>query len=106
MFTKLPVLESGDAPCACCPPSPSQLCSTAVISVGFGYAALTKDDEAVWTDQGQDWDDCMTLEDAESLASLDPDHDWRVILYGPLRGRVYQRQDGKWMLVELNKGFA
>lgn len=107
MFEQLPVLENGYNPCGCCPPIPSQLCSNAVIAVGFGYAALTKDGEAIWTEQGQDWDDCMTVEDAESIAKLAPDHDWRIVLYGPLRGRTYQRHgECQWMLVEVNEGFA
>lgn len=48
-----------------------------------------------------------TLADIEAMAIEDPDHDWRVILDGPLRGRTYQRQGEKfWILVDSNRGFA
>lgn len=49
------------------------------------------------------WD----FEEVEKLAAADPDHDWRIVLYGPLHGEVYQRHDaGVWNLVEKNEGFA
>lgn len=45
--------------------------------------------------------------DAESAAAADPDHDWRVTLFGPLHGEVYQRHSpGVWNLIEKNEGFA
>lgn len=45
--------------------------------------------------------------DAERAAVADPDHDWRIVLYGPLHGEVYQRHGlSEWMLVEKNEGFA
>jgi hypothetical protein len=49
----------------------------------------------------------MTVAQAEELAKADPDHDWRIVLHGPLRGMTYQRHgDTQWMLVEKNEGFA
>lgn len=49
------------------------------------------------------WD----VAEAEKLAATDPDHDWRIVLFGPLHGEVYQRHGpGQWMLVEKNEGFA
>lgn len=49
------------------------------------------------------WD----VAEVEKLASADPDHDWRIVMFGPLHGEVYQRQgDAKWVLVEKNEGFA
>lgn len=49
------------------------------------------------------WD----VEEAEKLAAADPDHDWRIVLFGPLHGEVYQRHGpGQWLLVEKNEGFA
>jgi len=47
-----------------------------------------------------------TVAQAEKVAAADPDHDWRIVLYAPLHGEVYQRQDGRWVLVEKNDGFA
>lgn len=49
------------------------------------------------------WD----VAEAEKMAAVDPDHDWRIVLYGPLHGEVYQRHaEGVWNLVEKNAGFA
>jgi hypothetical protein len=49
------------------------------------------------------WD----VAEAEKAALADPDHDWRIVLFGPLHGEVYQRHEaGAWMLVEKNEGFA
>ena len=79
-----------------------------MIAVGFGYAALHKDGAPVWSeDEAVSDNSMMTGADAEALAVQDPDHDWRIVLYGPLSGRTYQRHGpGQWMLVEKNEGFA
>lgn len=83
-----------------------------VIGVGFGMAVATKDDETVYDEmsvmhKGGDFDDLWTLQQVEDLALADPDHDWRVSLQGPLRGREYQRHDvGHWVLIDSNEGFA
>jgi hypothetical protein len=53
--------------------------------------------------QREYWD----VAEVEKLAALDPDHDWRIVLFGPLHGEVYQRHGvGEWNLIEKNKGFA
>jgi hypothetical protein len=45
--------------------------------------------------------------DAEKLAAADPDHDWRVVLDGPLSGVTYQRHGpAEWLVVAKNGGFA
>lgn len=107
-FELLPIVEGGDShPCGCCSPSRTQLCKDSRIAVGFGDARLTKDGETVWQESGHEWDECMTVEEAEEIARLDPDHDWRIVLHGPLRGATYQRQgDMAWLMVEKNEGFA
>lgn len=88
-----------------------------LIAVGFGFAACTKDGEIVLEepqlrynendepiDEEQDY---PTGADAEKLAAADPDHDWRIIIDGPLSGRTYQRQgEANWVLIEQNEGFA
>lgn len=49
------------------------------------------------------WD----VEEVEKLAARDPDHDWQIVLLGPLHGEVYQRHGvGEWCLIEKNEGFA
>ncbi len=107
-FTPLPAIEGGQpAPCLCCGPRLSQLCEESRIAVGFGYAALTKNGEVIWQENTHEWEDCLTVAQAEALAAADPDNDWRIVLHGPLRGQTYQRHGAmQWMLVEKNEGFA
>lgn len=78
------------------------------IAVGFGDAHVERDGEIVWSEPvGLDEDTFWTVADAEKAATTDPDHDWRIVKYGPLHGEVYQRHEpGKWVLIESNMGFA
>jgi hypothetical protein len=107
-WTKLPPIEAHYGGCLNCGPRPAQFPPDGVIAVGFGYAALHKDGAPVWSeDEAASDNSMMTGADAEALAAQDPDHDWRIVLHGPLSGRTYQRHGlGKWMLVEKNEGFA
>lgn len=104
----MPAIEGGQpSPCLCCGPRESQLCLESRIAVGFGMAALIKDGEWVWMEDGHEWHECMTVAQAEKLAAADPDHDWRIVLDGPLRGSTYQRHgEMRWVLVKTNQGFA
>ncbi len=79
-----------------------------VIAVGFGAAFVSKDGEQVLDgERGADRDEWVTFADAERLAVADPDHDWRVVLEGPLHGETYQRQGpGEWNCIKRNDGFA
>jgi hypothetical protein len=78
-----------------------------IIAVGFGCAQVTKDGEMVLDGEHPDLDGYITFADAERLASQDPDHDWRVILHGPLHGETYQRHGNLgWHCIERNEGFA
>ncbi len=54
------------------------------------------------------WQGLATDEELEAAwAAADPDHDWRIVLNGPLSGRTYQRHAaGEWALIEQNQGFA
>lgn len=77
-----------------------------MICVGFGIAQITKDDEIIYSDMSIA-DDVPLLEDFEGMAQQSPDHDWRLLLEAPLRGREYQRQGfEKWVLIDSNMGFA
>lgn len=76
-----------------------------VVAVGFGDAHIEKDGEIIFDEMRAD--DWHQLSEFEAMAKLDPDHDWRMVLYAPLRGQVYQRHDNdKWVLIESNEGFA
>ena len=78
-----------------------------LIAVGFGNAIVTKDGETVYKEPTEyDERDIWTTAEAEKLAAEDPDHDWRIVLYAPLYGRTFQRQDGHWLLIAENRGFA
>jgi hypothetical protein len=78
------------------------------IGVGFGVAQLLRDGEVVWEEHiRMAWEELKTVAEAESMAAADPEHDWRVLMYGPLSGATWQRQDvERWVLVEKNQGFA
>lgn len=77
------------------------------ITVGFGSAYVLRDGHVWWDSQGREYFDCMTIAQAEACAAIDPEHQWEIVLYGPLCGRVYRRQpDGRWLLDEINEGFV
>ena len=100
-WTKLPAIEGKFGGCLCCGVRASFFPPDGVIAVGFGYAGLHRDGEPTEDDA------YMTGKIAEERAAADPDHDWRILLEGPLSGRTYQRHGpGHWALVEQNMGFA
>lgn len=112
-WTKLPpwtgVLHQS---CSCCPPTEPRAPMDMIIAVGFGSAVATRDGVVVadgedMAEKATDADDWLTLEQVEAMAAADPDHDWRVSLQGPLRGREYQRHGaGEWVLTHSDEGFA
>lgn len=106
-WEKLPALDGRNNPCACCPPIPAVAQPDKIIAVGFGSADVTCDGREVYREPNDDsGDGYWDFARAEAEAVKDPDHDWRATLFGPLHGETYQRQDGKWVLVESNQGFA
>lgn len=107
-WEKKPAIEGKHGGCLNCGPRPSFFPADGLIAVGFGYAALHKDGETVWAESSDvDDDDLMTGAQAETLAAADPDHDWQIILHGPLSGRTYQRHAAnEWALIEQDMGFA
>ena len=49
----------------------------------------------------------ITGQDAELTAVQNPDHDWRIIMEGPMGGQEYQRHaPGEWVYVKRIPGFA
>lgn len=78
-----------------------------LIAVGFGSAYVTCDGLVVLDGERPPTDEFVTFSDAEALAIADPDHDWLVVLHGPLHGETYQRQGAEqWVLIATNEGFA
>jgi hypothetical protein len=106
-FEKLPPIQGGYGPCNCCGMIHDSLPMSNRICVGFGSATVCKGDECVFDAGNLDYFDCWTVQDAEDAAKADPDHDWRIHLYGPLKELHYQRHgDGHWVLYERGEGFA
>ena len=92
--------------CLNCPPVEQVADMNMLIAVGFGCAMVTRGKKVVYM-EGPNDEDYRKLSEFEAMAVADPNHDWRVTLEAPLRGRVYQRHDvAKWVLIESNMGFA
>jgi hypothetical protein len=93
------------------PNNPRYANMSMVIAVGFGSAYVFRDGKAIFDGEspaqyGYSETD-HTLAEFEAMAQLDPDHDWRVELYAPLKELEYQRQaDGRWLLIRTGMGFA
>jgi hypothetical protein len=78
-----------------------------MIAVGLGVAQVLKDGEVIYDIDARDWEGYPKLRVFEDMALQDPDHDWRCVMWAPLQGQEYQRQDvGKWVLIDRNTGFA
>ena len=76
----------------------------------FGGWSVRKDGELYYKDENPSFiqgDPIQLLVEIEQEAKKDPDHDWRAVLYLPLRGATYQRHgDDMWKLIEINRGFV
>lgn len=93
--------------CLNCGTRPSEFPMRDQIAVGFGFAALTRDGQVVWSEDNRPYEKCLSGRQAENMAAKDPDHDWRITLDSPLSGREYQRHGPrKWMLIRQDTGFA
>lgn len=87
--------------------SGQRLALDAVIGVGIGYAALTRDGVAVYEENGRRHCDLMTVAQAEGLARHEPGRDWRIHLVAQLENRHYRREaDGSWVLYERGFGLS
>jgi hypothetical protein len=111
-YEKLPAIAAKDLHVGCLNCSSAALVAPLdmVIAVGFGSSYVTKDGEIVYDEQLVDDGKYWTVQDAEDMAAQDPDHDWRIVKYGPLHGETFQRQERQsiyqWICVESNPGFA
>ena len=83
------------------------LAPEATIGVGVGYAALTRDGEAVYEEDVTGRREPMTVAQAESLARREPDRDWRIHLVAQLEDRHYRREGaGRWVIYERGYGMS
>ena len=77
------------------------------ISVGLGYAALTRDGETVYEEDHTGEHAPMTVEQAEKLARREADRDWRIHLVAQLEDRHYRRVGaGRWQIYERGYGMS
>ena len=107
-WEKQPAVAPKGHGCLNCGTPPPMFPMDRRIAVGFGCAALFRDGVQVWTEEPDTkWEDCLTGQQAEDMAAADPDHDWQIMIHGPLSGRTYQRHEpGQWVMIESNEGFA
>jgi len=108
-WTKLPPYQGHvHQDCLICPVPLRKAKMYKRVAVGFGFAGIEKDGEILYSEPyNASWEDIPTLMTFENMARKDPDHDWRLILDGPLHGEEYQRQGRTlWIMVKSNKGFA
>lgn len=117
MYVKQPAVKPRGNPCTCCPDPKRHAPLNTVLMVGFGCCQVTRDGELVYEENAgwlaEGWDHNMppTLMVVESHARHEPTCDWRLVMYGPLHGEEYQRQDdcegpSKWVCIDSNQGFA
>lgn len=76
-----------------------------IIAVGFGTAQVIKGDKVIFRESNND-EDFHCLQEFEHMAQIDPDHDWRILLDAPLQMREYQRQENRWVVIDVGPGFA
>lgn len=107
-FEFLPAIEPKNVACLCCGSShETHLPLDTVLYNGFGGWYITKDGKHFFADEvDKEWEQFKTLAYIEEQAKKSVNHDWRAILSNPLHGAEYQRQRGKWVLIEENLGFA
>ena len=106
-WTKENPIKGNFKPCICCGVNEPVLDLGAIIAVGFGMATLEKNGKIIYMEENQPLEELMSVQQAEKIASKDPDNDWRIKLIGPLNESEYQRQGiNHWVLYRTGKGFA
>lgn len=76
------------------PPIPQIANMDMLISVGFGDAYVTKDGEEIYNELDiDDYEKLWRVKDAEEYARKDPNHKYRIVIYAPLHGETYERND-------------
>ena len=79
----------------------------ALIAVGAGYAALTRDGVPVYEAEFGDLEGRMTVREASRMAAGDAGHEWCIHLVGQGDDRHYRRAtDGRWTLYRRGYGLS
>jgi hypothetical protein len=61
----------------------------------------------VYARDGGEFDSLITVADAEAIASVDPDRDWRIHFVSLLEDRHYRREaPGRWKLYQRGYGLS
>ena len=106
-WQKSPAVNPGHNPCLHCPDPLPVLAMDSIVAVGFGDAHLERDGELILDGESPSREDWLTVQECENVAAKDPEHDWRIVKFGPLHGEVYQRHAAStWVCIERNEGFA
>lgn len=85
----------------------SILAPDSLVTVGVGYAAVTRDGEPMYEAECGDLEHAISVRDAETMAAAEPEHDWCIHLVGPLDERHYRRgTDGRWMIYRRGYGLS
>ena len=85
----------------------STLAPDALVAVGVGYAAVTRDGVPMFEAECGDLEHAISVRDAETMAAAEPGHDWRIHLVGPLDERHYRREaDGRWKIYRRGYGLS
>lgn len=108
-WKKLPAVKNIHIGCLNCSTAAHIAPLSMIIAVGFGAAYVTKDGGQIYDGEQA----CRagkkpkTVRSIELMARKDPDHDWRIVKFGPMHGETFQRQGmNKWVCIESNEGFA
>ena len=89
-------------------PRPEELLPLeAKITVGIGFAALTRSGWVIYEEDDTAGIRPMTVADAEKLAQRAPEHEWCIHLVGPGQERHYKRVgDAHWKLYRWGAGLG
>ena len=79
----------------------------AKITVGMGFAALTRGGRVIYQEDDNAGTRPMTVADAEKLAQRAPEREWCIHLVGPGQERHYKRVgDAQWKLYRWGAGLG
>lgn len=101
-------IEAKIGACLCCGGNHKVFPMDGIIAVGFGDASVLKNGvQVIDGERSASNGKYVTGQDAEDLASKEPDNDWRITKIGPLKEGEWQRQGEKhWVLIREGMGFA
>lgn len=105
---KLKPINGKQIGCLNCGGNKSKLPMRTRLYNSFGGWHITRNGKLYFEEKlNLDFSKNKTLSYIERRAKLDPNADWRAIVFLALRGATYQRQEkSMWVLVKEDQGFA